>query len=91
MAVLADRGVDLPASSNGPVLRMVDQEIVRGEFYAQTVSEGTSEQKAEHRRKQFNRALDWAEKQELISVREIGGITYLWLARPSHTGKEEDF
>jgi hypothetical protein len=81
MAILADRGVDLPTSPDGPVLRMIDQEIVREEFYAQTASEGTPEQKAEHRRKQFNRALNWAEKQGLIGIREIKNITYLWLAR----------
>ncbi len=83
MAILADRGVDLPIGPNGPTLRMVDQGIVREEFYAQTVCEGTPEQKADRRRKQFVRALEWAESQELIGVREIKSITYLWLTRPT--------
>ena len=83
MAILADCGVDLPIGPNGPILRMVNQGIVREEFYAQTVCEGTPEQKADRRRKQFVRALEWAESQELIGVREIKGITYLWLTRPT--------
>jgi hypothetical protein len=70
MAVLAERGVDLPIAPNGPVVRMVDQEIVRNEFYAQTASDGTPEQK------------NWAEEQELIGIREIKGLIYFWLSRP---------
>jgi AAA domain len=82
MAVLADRGVDLPISPGGPIVRMVDQEIVREEFYAQTAADGTAEQKAWARRKQFNRVVDWAEAQQLIGVREINSAIHFWLARP---------
>jgi hypothetical protein len=82
MSVLAERGVDLPISKNGPVVRMVDQEVVREEFYSQTASDGTPEQKAWLRRKQFNRVVDWAEAQQLIGIREINGLIYFWLTRP---------
>jgi hypothetical protein len=85
MAVLAEHGVDQPIARNGPVVRMVDQEIVREEFYAQTASDGTPEQKAELRRKQFNRVVDWAEAQELIGIREIKDVVFLWLSRPEPT------
>jgi hypothetical protein len=88
MAVLAERRVDLPIAPNGPVVRMVDREVVREEFYAQTACDGTPEQKTEYRRKQFNRAVDWAEKQELIGVREIKGLTYLWLSRPEPSQRD---
>ena len=61
---------------------MIDREIVRAEFYARTPADGTPSQKGEFRRKQFNRALDWTEQQKLIGVRELEGITYLWLSNP---------
>jgi hypothetical protein len=61
---------------------MIDREIVRTEFYAQTAADGTPAQKAEFRRKQFNRAVSWAEQQKLIGVREFEDITYLWLSNP---------
>ena len=35
MAMLADQGVDLPIPPDGPVVRMIDQEIVREPFYVQ--------------------------------------------------------
>lgn len=82
MDVLADRGVELPILPDGPLIRMIDQEIVRDEFYAHTPAEGTPAQKGEFRRKRFNRAVDWAEDKQLIAVVEIGGVTYLRLTRP---------
>jgi hypothetical protein len=82
MSMLAERGVDQPTATDGPIVRMIDREIVRNEFYAQTPSDGTPDQKAQLRRKQFNRVLDWAEAQQLIGIREIGELTYLWLTRP---------
>ena len=71
MDVLAAQGVELPIPPDGPLIRMVDQEIVRERFYAGTPAEGTPEQKGEFRRKRFNRAVDWAEDQRLIAVEEI--------------------
>ena len=34
MAILAEQGVDLPIAPDGPVVRMVDQKLVRKAFYA---------------------------------------------------------
>ena len=63
MAILADQGVDLSIAPNGPVLRMVEQNLVRKAFYTCTPTEGdTPKQKAEFRRKRFNRALDWGRR-----------------------------
>jgi hypothetical protein len=76
MAKLAEYGREL---SLEPPVRGIDREIVREEFYAQTPVDGTEAQKQDTRRKRFNRALERACERELIGVREIGAITYLWL------------
>ena len=81
MAELADHGVDLPIPPDGPIVRMITQEIVRQRFYVQTPADGTPKQKADFRRQRFFRALGWAEDQELIGTGEIGGVDYIWLAR----------
>ena len=89
MTILAEQGVDLPIAPDGPVVRMVDQKLVRKAFYAATpTDEGTSKQKAEFRRKRFSRALDWAEDEQLIGVSEVDGVTYLWL-RPKSPDEDE--
>jgi hypothetical protein len=82
MEILAEQGVDLPITPDGPVVRMVDQEFVRKSFYVHTPAEGTPAQKGEFRRKRFNRAIDWAEDQQLIAIAEIDGVTYLRLTHP---------
>jgi hypothetical protein len=76
MAKLAEAGCELPLA---PPVRGIDREIVRAEFYAQTPVDGTKHQKQEIRRKRFNRALERAREKQLIGVREIHSITYLWL------------
>jgi len=81
MAMLAEHGMNQPMAPNGPAVRMIDREIVRAEFYAQTAADGTPEEKAVTRRVRFLRAVDWAEDNQLVGVREIDGITFLWLIR----------
>jgi hypothetical protein len=84
MAILAEQGLDVPIAPNGPVMRMVSQDLVRKAFYAATpADEGTPERKGHFRRQKFLRALDWAEDEQLIGVTEIEGVTYLRLTRPS--------
>ena len=89
MDILADRGVDLPIPPDGPTVRMIDQEIVREQFYSRTPAEGTPKQKRQLRFLQFRRALGWAEDQQLIGVAEIGDVTYLRLSRPQDEGEDE--
>jgi hypothetical protein len=89
-AALAAHGIELPIPPNGPVVRMVDQEIAGEQFYVHTSAEGTPEQKAEFRRKRFNRALDWAEDRQLIAVHEINGVDYLHFIRPDPEDHEAD-
>jgi len=74
--------------------RRQDQRTValrlRKAFYACTpTEEGTPKQKAESRRKQFTRALGWAEQEQLIAAHEIEGVTYLRLSRPDVAGEAE--
>jgi AAA domain len=81
MTILAEQGVDLPIPPDGPVVRMVDQKLVRKAFYACTPAEGTPEQMGRFRRQKFLAALDWAEQQQLIGAGEVNEVSYLWLAR----------
>jgi hypothetical protein len=79
MAKLAKEGVELPSEPDGPMVRMIDQEIVRQEFYARTAADGTEDEKRKIRTQRFRRAVNRAEEQQLIGLREINRITYLWL------------
>ena len=89
MTILAEHGVDLPIAPDGPVVRMVDQKLVRKAFYACTPAEGSPEQKGRLRRQRFLAALDWAEQKQLIGVGEIGDVGYLWLARLEERENED--
>jgi hypothetical protein len=90
MAILAEQGVDLPIEPDGPVVRMVDQKVVRKAFNALTPAEGTPKQMADRRRLQFDRARDWAEESGLITAQEINGVIYLWLKRVNPDAEVED-
>jgi hypothetical protein len=90
MTILAEQGVDRPIAPGGPVVRMVDQKLVRKAFYACTPAEGSPEQTGRLRRQRFLAALDWAEQEQLIGVGEIEGLTYLWLVRPKAEEEELD-
>ncbi len=90
MTILAEQGVDRSIPPDGPTVRMVDQELVRKDFYAGTPAEGTPKQKRQFRYAQFKRALDWAEQERLIAIGEIGDITYIWLTRPDPEDAEEE-
>ena len=89
MTILAEQGVDLPIAPDGPVVRMVDQKLVRKAFYACTPAEGSPEQKGRLRRQRFLAALDWAEQKQLIGVGEIEDVSYLWLARLEERENED--
>lgn len=82
-AALAAHGVELPIPPDGPAVRMVNQEIVREQFYMHTPADGTPEQRGHFRRQKFLRALDWAEQKQLIGIEEIDGKAYLRLVHPN--------
>jgi DNA polymerase I-like protein with 3'-5' exonuclease and polymerase domains len=81
MSMLADNGVELqPNPPDGPIVRAVDVEKVRREFYTSYVADGTEEQKAAARQKAFKRAVTDAQERGLIAVRAKDDVTFLWLA-----------
>lgn len=89
---LTEHGTELPIPPDGPVVRMIDQEAVQQLFFSRTPAGGggTPKQEWQLRYRQFTRALGWAEQQQLISIEEINGTTYLWLSRVNHEGDEAE-
>ena len=79
MTVLAEHGIELAIAEDGTTARMVDQEIVRERFYAETPVDGTPKQKSNARRQKFIRALEWADQRRLIGIHTTGEATYLRL------------
>jgi hypothetical protein len=60
----------------------VDRELVREEFYARYPADGDKEQKAETRRKAFNRAITEAQKLKVLGLREgEDGVARIWVMR----------
>jgi hypothetical protein len=88
MAKLAEHGTEIDAG--GASVRGIDQTLVREEFFQQTPADGTQRQKQDSRRKRFTRAINRAIEKQLIGMREIGAITYLWLL-PRQPGEDDEF
>jgi hypothetical protein len=84
MAILAEHSRDVrPFGFEGSVVKAVDREQVRSEFYRSypTADGKTEEQRKEAKRKAFNRNLRDATAKGLIGVREVDGVTMVWMAR----------
>jgi hypothetical protein len=81
MNVLVDHGSDQQPFADGPVVRAVDIEIVRAEFYKSYAADGDPKQRQNAKRQAFNRAVRDAQERSLVCVREIGPITWIWLVR----------
>jgi hypothetical protein len=81
MAALAD-GKDMQPFPDGPVVRACDLEVVRAEFSKQYPANGNARQKADARRKAFQRAVEDAQGRGLVGLREVEGVQFVWLARP---------
>jgi hypothetical protein len=83
MVVLSEAATDqYPYGADGPMLKAVDREVVRAEFYKSHPADGDTEQKRkEAKRKAFNRSIHDAADKELIGVRDINGVTVLWLTK----------
>ena len=91
MNVLADHGIDQRPFPDGPVVRAVDQEVTRVEFYRSYPASAEAEPKkrADARKKAFKRAIDDAQVRGLIGVREIDGTVFIWLATTPTSGVEK--
>ena len=81
MNVLVDQGGEQRPFRDGPLVRAVDLEIVRAEFYRSYPAEGDEMTKRATRQKAFRRAIANAQSNNLIGVREVGTVTLVWLTR----------
>jgi hypothetical protein len=82
MNVLAtDVAVNVRPFGDGLLVRAVDLEIVRTEFYRSSVADGDAAQKQAARRQAFRRAVLNAQDRNLIGKREIDAVTFVWLAK----------
>jgi AAA domain len=72
MATLADAGEDVRPFGDGSMVRACDLALVKAEFQKQYVAEGADRQKADARRKAFQRAVKDAQAKALIN--RIGNI-----------------
>jgi RecA-family ATPase len=86
MNVLVDHGREQRPFADGPLVRAVDIEVVRQEFYRSYPAEGDATTKQAIRQKAFRRALVAAQEQNLVGVREVGTVTLVWLIRPEEAG-----
>jgi hypothetical protein len=80
MNVLVDHGGNQQPFADGPVVRAVDIEVVRAEFYKSYPADGDAKQKQDTKQKAFNRAID-AQDRALIRVREVRRRDADWLVR----------
>ena len=85
MNVLVEHGKETKPWADGPIVRAVDIEIVRKQFYrAYPAAEATDQKsKGEARRKAFARSITDAKTGNLIGSWEIDGVTYIWLINPA--------
>ena len=82
MNVLVDHGSDQQPFHDGPVVRAVDIEIVRTEFYkSYPAADIDAKKKQATKRQAFNRAIRDAQERSLIGVREVEDKTLIWLVR----------
>jgi hypothetical protein len=79
MAVLADQGTDQRPFPDGPIVRAIELQVVRSEFYKSYPADGDAKQQQEARRKAFNRAIHDAQANSVIGVRIVDGTTLVWL------------
>ena len=71
------------------MVRACDIEAVRAEFYKQYPVDGTESQKAEARRKGWQRTIKHATERDLVCVREMDGTQFVWLAKADDGQKDK--
>jgi AAA domain len=82
MTLVPDCGSDQRPYPDGPTVRAIDIELVRAEFYKSYPATGDDKTKTTTRRQAFHRAVMNARERGLIGSRDIGAITFIWLAAP---------
>ena len=89
MNLLVDQGTEQRIHADGPVLRTVNIEIVRAEFYRCYLADGDTEaKKAEARKKAFKRAVEDAQGRGVIGLWDLGTATVVWLATHETPGSD---
>jgi hypothetical protein len=83
MTMLADAGFDARPFADGPVVRAVNIDLIRNEFYRQYPADGDERQKVTTRRQAFYRAVKDAQAKGLVTTREVEGVQLIWLTRPA--------
>jgi AAA domain len=79
---LDKHGIEHRPYADGPIVRAVDCEQVRGEFYRRYPAEGdTDEKRQAARQKAFKRSLQQAQTDHAIGVQVEGKVTFIWLAK----------
>jgi hypothetical protein len=78
--ILVDCGQIVRPFADSLEVRACNLEQVRPEFYRQYPADGTEQQKAEARRKAFNRSVKDAQARGVLACREVDGIQLIWLA-----------
>jgi hypothetical protein len=79
-AALIESGKSIRPFSDGPMVQACDLMIVRAEFYKQyVVADGTGQQKAEARKKAFQRVIAAAQSKGLVAIRDLAGTAFVWL------------
>jgi hypothetical protein len=88
---LANAGAEQRPMPDGPMVRAVDAEIVRSEFYrVYVVVDAPPKKKQAARRQAFHRALKDAQSRELIGTHTAGGGTLLWLTERDNNPPTSD-
>ena len=84
MNALVEHGTDQRPFHDGPVVRAVDIEIVKAEFYkSYPTADIDAKKKQATKRQAFHRAMRDAQERNLIGVREVSGTKWRWLATPT--------
>jgi hypothetical protein len=87
---LISNGKDLRLGADGPVVKAVDCEYVRAEFYRIYPADGdTGDKRQEARRRAYNRNLKDAQERRLIGVRVDGNRTDVWLVTRGTAGDSQ--
>jgi AAA domain/Bifunctional DNA primase/polymerase, N-terminal len=92
MGLLADCGREIRPWFDGPLVRALDLELVRGQFYkGYPAAEATDVgDKTSARRRAFARAIAEAEALGLIKTWEVDARVCVWLTVPTPTGEQGD-
>jgi hypothetical protein len=83
LAMLDACGTEIRPWPDSSLVRAVSLELVRTEFYKTWPADGDTEAKRQRaRRQRFHKATQGAQQRSLLMVREVEGVTFLWLADP---------